>query len=291
MTDGRWRLLLVGLTAALLAANIVIKPGYDRRLVHAFVAEYGAPATWHGRLADDFELPLRDGSRFHLADHVVREVVILNFFATWCGPCRAEMPELQRYVEQMAKESKPLRLLGIDAQESAGQVDQFVRELGLSFPVGIDEEGDVMRAYGVTGFPLTVVIGADGRIKLYQTGAIFNADVAFANVVAPEFAAIAVGRGTSAQAYLQAVEQQPPRPPASDANPADDATDSAALTGRGRSIAEAMPCPCGCTDRVVRCACQTAKGIQARLRQPLDPALSDGEVMQRLNKEFCMKGM
>lgn len=275
---------------AFVTVNAAIKPGFDAREIQSAAAFFGSAAQWDNRLAPDFELTLRDGSAFRLADHVGREVVVLNFFATWCGPCRAEMPELQRYATRMAAESRPFLLVGIDAEEQPQLVDAFVRDLALTFDVGIDASGEVMRKYGVSSFPTTVIIGADGRVKLYQTGAISNGDVAFTPLVTPELTVLAEGRGASRQAYLDALEKEPDRPSAA-AGEDKDAADAASLTGRALSIAQAMPCPCGCSDRVIACNCKTAKGIRARLGEPLDPQATDRQIMERLNEEFCMKGM
>ena len=59
----------------------------------------------------------------------------------------------------------------------------------------------------------------------------------------------------------------------------------------GNRTAEAMPCPCGCEKRVAACTCQTATGVKNRLRAGVDANVSDGKVMEKLNKEICMKGM
>lgn len=272
------------LTQALLAAAVVLliavqaktKPGFDRHNIQAVAEQLGAPNRWVERKAPDFTLPLRDGSTFRLAEHVGREVVVLNFFATWCVPCRDEMPELQRFAAEMESDSKRVLVVGIDAEERAEQVDAFLQRYGVNFPAGIDQVGSIAAAYGVDAFPTTVVIGADGRIKLYQAGAISNADVALSGAVDSE-----VGR-------LGA----PPPPARSGFAPAADSADAMGLTGRALAIAEAMPCPCGCDDRrVISCDCRTAKAIKEKLRAGVDGSLSDGKVMESLNKEFCMKGM
>ena len=292
MTDRASAASVVVLAVALVGINLRIKPGLDRTQIDQAAAMFGAGNAWHGRVAHDFELPrLRDDAAFHLADHVGREVVIVNFFATWCGPCRAEMPELQRYVARLERESKKVALVAVDAQEKHDLVDAFARDLGLEFPIAIDDDGSTLKAYGVDAYPTTVVIGADGHIKLYQSGAIFNADVAFDAVLAPELRAIAEGHGISREAYLNASQDDVP-PPRTTFRPSDtpeSGTD--ALTGRAKAIAEAMPCPCGCEKRVAACTCQTATGIKNRLRAGVDANLSDGKVMEKLNKEFCMKGM
>ena len=253
------------------------KPRPGDEDVQAFASDFRDAQFWAGRPAPDFELTLLDGSTFRLADHVGQRVIILNFFATWCGPCRAEMPELERYQQS---QGRAVLLLGIDAEEKHTVVEAFVAETRVTFPVGIDGAGDVLRLYDVDSFPTTVVIGADGRVTLYEVGAITNADVALGPAVLPGLTEIREGRGIARDAYLALL--------ASEAGPTAAAPP---LMGRGRRIAEAMPCPCGCTDQVIACRCRTATAIKTRLAQGGYDDKTDTEVMEELNREFCMKGM
>jgi peroxiredoxin len=271
--------LLLTTGILLIAAQAAFKDWPTAEEIRRYARSLSEPLDWRDRVAPDFELTLRDGSTFRLSDVVGRRVIVLNFFATWCGPCKKEMPELQRYYDAHAKAG--MLLLGIDAEEKPALVDDFVRELALTFPVAVDETGDVLKAYGVSSFPTTVVIGADGRVKLRETGAIMNADVALDPVVRPELEPATAGRGITKDAYLAALKAAPP--PKVDGAPA--------LDARAQNIASAMPCPCGCSDRVAQCGCQTAKGIKARLARGGFANRTDAEVMQEINREFCMKGM
>jgi thiol-disulfide isomerase/thioredoxin len=281
MTNRAVTLAIVCAGVCMLGVQIWVKQRPSPEDISAWARDARDRAAWRGRVAPDFELTLLDGSSFRLADRVGRHVIILNFFATWCGPCRAEMPELQRYAQ--AHEAEGVILLGIDAEEKHTVVEQFIRELRITFPVGIDGSGDLMKQYGVTSFPTTVVIGADGRVKLYETGAISNADVAFGAVVTPELVAIREGRGVTVDAYRAALAAEP-RSDSEKGGPAP-------LTGRALKIAAAMPCPCGCDDKVQECRCSTSKQIKARLAKGGYDSKTDAEVMEELNKEFCMKGM
>jgi thiol-disulfide isomerase/thioredoxin len=277
MSDRVLKLAVLVAGVGLLSFQVWAKPRPTDEEIDHFARSFTDATDWVGRVAPDFELTLLDGSTFRLAERVGTQVIILNFFTTWCGPCRAEMPELERY--QKAQGSNVL-LLGIDVEEKHTVVEPFVASMKLTFPVGIDGAGDVSKLYGVGGFPTTVVIGVDGRVKLYESGAIANADVAFGPIVTPELAARSEGRATTRDAYLAAL-----------AVAGNDQDGPAPLMGRGRRIAEAMPCPCGCSDKVMACSCSTANGIKARLAAGVPDAKSDAEVMEELNREFCMKGM
>jgi cytochrome c biogenesis protein CcmG, thiol:disulfide interchange protein DsbE len=268
--------LAVLLGAGILAVNVAYKQRPDRNDIATMAKRQSAPARWTGRLAPDLELPTLDGGRFRLADDVGRRVIILNFFATWCGPCKAEMPELERYQREAGD---AVRLIGVDAQEHVDLVRGFIQQMKTTFPIVVDADGAVLRRYGVEAFPTTVVIGANGRIILYEVGMVANADVSLRPIVERERAAIAAGRGITVDAWRAAhaagAAAQPP------------------LT-RAERITAMMPCPCGCADKTVAaCDCRTAKGIKGRLAGGgfgLD-GLSDAQVMEALNREFCMKGM
>jgi thiol-disulfide isomerase/thioredoxin len=283
------RTLAIGLAAlgtCMLALQIWAKPRPSPEEINYQARGFAAPVDWKDRLAPDFELTMLDGSRVRLADRIGTHVVILNFFATWCGPCRAEMPELQRYYD--AHKNDGVLLLAIDAEEKHTAVEAFARELDLRFPVGIDGDGSLQQLFTVDSYPTTVVIGTDGRVKVYETGAIANADVAFADAVTAELARAREGKGISAEDYWTALDHQPP--PAA-ARPDEGVTDATALDGRARTIADAMPCPCGCDDKVGACTCSVSKAIKTRLAKGDFGTKTDVEVMQALNKEFCMKPM
>ena len=110
---------------------------------------------WRGQIAPDFELKTNDGTTFRLSENIGKRIIVLNFFATWCGPCRAEMPELNRYFNDHKSDS--FLILGIDSEEQPDRVQDFVQELKLDFPTGIDT-GPIQRRYGVNSFPTTVLI-------------------------------------------------------------------------------------------------------------------------------------
>lgn len=290
MSDRTTYLLLGALTALMVSAQVAIKPRLNGDAVHEAAQRFGSATAYNGMFVEAFELPLRDGTTFRLADHVGREIVVLNFFATWCEPCRVEMPELAAYASRHTA-APAVMLVAVDVEERAEEVDAFVKRIGLTSPVGIDARGAIARQFTVTAYPTTVVVGADGRIKLYQVGAIRNADAALNRIVEAESAALADRQRDWHGEYVvnSSVGASLTRRRDGFKPPDESAVDG--LSGRARSIAEAMPCPCGCDDRVIACDCHTSKGIKAALRAGVDPSLTDKQVMEKLNKEFCMKGM
>lgn len=111
--------------------------------------------------APGFSLPDLTGKKIRLKDFRGK-LVFLNFFATWCGPCREEMPGMERLFR--THRDKDLVVLGVNLQESAKAVKPFVQELKLSFPIVLDSEGAASREYGVRALPVSFLIGRDGNI-------------------------------------------------------------------------------------------------------------------------------
>lgn len=243
--------------------------------------------NWRDHIAPDFEVTTTRGEHFGLSDNVGKKIIVLNFFATWCGPCRAEMPELNRYFN--VHKSEPFVLIGIDAEEKGDRVDAFLNELKIDFPAGVDD-GPIRKQYGVESFPTTVVIGVDGKVQLYETGALFNADVAFDNLLRQNQKLLESGQSISLEVYRQAVQAQPNLPLRHpEANP--EQKEELQLDEGGKRIVARMTCPCGCDDTVQVCSCNTSKKIKKALASEDFKGKSDDEIIRALNKRFCSGAM
>ncbi len=114
-----------------------------------------------GRLAPNFTLQTVDGQSVTLGD-LRGQVVVVNFWATWCPPCRSEMPALQEAYD--ARRDEGLAVLAVNQGEAPDPVQTFGRELNLSFPLLLDPAFDVTDAYRVGLLPTTFFIGRDGVI-------------------------------------------------------------------------------------------------------------------------------
>lgn len=122
----------------------------------------------------DFTATLADGSSFTLSEHE-GSVILLNFWATWCGPCVNEMPAFPRLVEKYGDD---LTLIAVDMGETEKDVKAFLEENGYDFPVALDTEGGIAALYPTEGIPYTMLIGRDGKIASIYLGA-DKADVMF----------------------------------------------------------------------------------------------------------------
>lgn len=120
-----------------------------------------------GHPAPDFAIHLPDGSTARLSDYRGRPV-ILNFWATWCPPCRLEMPDLVNAYETHKDEG--LVVLAIDDAEAHDLVSAFVEEFGMTMPVVVDPQGDVMRAYKTNSLPSSFFIDRDGMVRVRWLG-------------------------------------------------------------------------------------------------------------------------
>ena len=116
-----------------------------------------------GDVAPDFTADLVDGSKFHLSDYD-DGVVILNFFATWCGPCVREMPAFGMLQDD---EYTGLAILCVDCMEDRKTVDAFVSKNGFTFPIAYDEAGSIGNYYPTDGIPYTLIINKGVIAKIY----------------------------------------------------------------------------------------------------------------------------
>lgn len=118
--------------------------------------------TFDARIeAVDFSVPTLDGGTLTLAD-LEGSFVFLNFWATWCGPCREEMPSMEAL--QAALGDLPVVIVAANVQESESAARAFIEEFGYTFPVVLDQSGRLAQAYGVRGLPTSYFISPDGLV-------------------------------------------------------------------------------------------------------------------------------
>ncbi len=129
----------------------------------------GRPQDERSVTAPDFGLPSLAGPMIRLSDHQGK-VMLLNFWATWCPPCRAEMPSMEKLYQ--AYRDRGLVILAISSDVGGKLVvEPYVQERGLTFPVLLDPEGEVFAQYGVRGLPTSYLLDRRGRVFSADVGA------------------------------------------------------------------------------------------------------------------------
>jgi peroxiredoxin len=119
------------------------------------------------RAAPDFNLPARAGEAVSLSG-LKGQVVLINFWASWCGPCRKEMPVL----DQLYQRYKPLgfTLLGVNVEEDSAAAETWLKETPVSFPILFDRRNAVSKLYEVTAMPSTVLVDRRGQVRYLHFG-------------------------------------------------------------------------------------------------------------------------
>jgi thiol-disulfide isomerase/thioredoxin len=278
-------IIVAGIVLSIL--HYELKPSPTDKEIQQSTQSMGGATEWRGQIAPDFRLEINHGDQFKVSENVGKKIIVLNFFATWCGPCREEMPELNRYFNEHKDQS--FLLIGVDEEESRDRVDDFLKELRIDFPVGIDA-GGIAKQYRVGAYPTTVLIGLDGKVQFYETGALVNAEVAFDNLLAQNRQLLQKGTVISPDDYRAQAQKQsalPSRQPEVQSA----SEEQYKFDERGKRIATRMDCPCGCIKKVETCTCNTSTKIKTALTSENFKDEPDDEIVRSLNKRFCSGAM
>lgn len=125
-------------------------------------SQRSGPAALQGRLAPSFAVPSLGGPTSGL-DAYRGRIVVMNLWASWCPPCRAEMPDLQRLYQNYAHRN--VVVLGVDQGESASRVQAFAKSLGIHYPILLDQQQRYGRVYTALGLPTTIVVDPQGVVR------------------------------------------------------------------------------------------------------------------------------
>jgi len=134
------------------------------------------PSPRQGFAAPDIDLERLDGERVSLSE-LRGQVVVLNFWASWCPPCRAEMPALQALHEQRGSQGVVVLAVNSTVQDREQAARDFAAEYGLTFPIGLDRDGQATRLYRVRALPSTFFIDRGGVIRRVVVGGPLHASV------------------------------------------------------------------------------------------------------------------
>ncbi|MGI8632980.1 MAG: TlpA family protein disulfide reductase [Solirubrobacterales bacterium] len=126
-----------------------------------------------GEPAPDKTLPQLDGSGTGTIGQYRGQWVLVNFWASWCGPCRTESPALQKFHDQHRDDN--FTVLGVNSQDLTGDARAFVDRYDLTFPILRDADGERTEAFAMTGFPESFLVNPQGRIALIRRGPVDEA--------------------------------------------------------------------------------------------------------------------
>lgn len=145
------------LSLAVLAACALLVPGPATEAA----ADSKGPAP-------DFTLPLRGSGKDLRLSRLRGQVVMLNFWASWCGPCRQEMPLL----ESIQKKYKPLgfTMVGVNVEPDSAEAEKFLKQTPVTFPVAYDRDSNVSKLFRVKGMPSTVIVDRKGNTRMIHQG-------------------------------------------------------------------------------------------------------------------------
>lgn len=161
-----------GLTLVLLAGALILggcekdKPAATGDF-RQFLETAGMAPELPGQEAPDFEYELLDGTQGKLSDHRGK-LVFLNFWATWCLPCKKEMPDIEELQTQM--KGRPFSILAVSTGEGKEKVGLYHKSFPYGFPFALDPDSNISRKYDVSMLPTTYLIGPEGKILAKAIG-------------------------------------------------------------------------------------------------------------------------
>ncbi len=122
-----------------------------------------------GKTAPQFSLKDTDGNTVQINAAKTKQVFVINFWATWCPPCREEMPELEKFYKTYGDK---VEFFGIDEQEPADKVNTFIHDNAYTYPILLDTSGEIGQLFKVRAIPTTVIIDKNGTIVYRKSGGV-----------------------------------------------------------------------------------------------------------------------
>lgn len=156
-------LAITGIVIALAFAGLLLTQGMPKNSLSS------KPSAAAKEPAPDFTLSAINGRDFHLGDHKGKPILI-NFFASWCLPCREEMPVIEKIVREYGP--KGVVFLGVAVDDTEEKMKDFIAKYGVTFPVGLDKTAAIQKSFDLYGIPTTYFINRQGIISYTHAGAV-----------------------------------------------------------------------------------------------------------------------
>lgn len=171
MTKKGFGLLIIGVMIAIVVAGYV-KENVDQETSFEdeqrgvdLVGVAAKEGLNQGDIAPDFELKTLDGNKVRLSELKGKKVII-NFWATWCPPCKAEMPHMQNYYEEFSEEENvEILAVNLTSGDRLENVESFIDDYRLTFPIPMDTKGEIGKTYQAVTIPTSYMIDTNGRIQ------------------------------------------------------------------------------------------------------------------------------
>jgi peroxiredoxin len=171
------------------------------------------PHALLGKPAPPIELELLDGGKLDLAS-LKDKVVILDFWATWCGPCVQAMPIIDKVAEKFKDQG--VLLYAVNLEEGAEEIKKFLEENKLEVPIALDSDGAVAKAYLAVAIPQTVLVGKDGSVQVVKVGLLPDLEASLTK----DLESLLAGKNLAAET-LDAAKKKPDAKPAAEDKDAD----------------------------------------------------------------------
>lgn len=134
------------------------------------LASHDTISVLQGKPAPSFSLASLDGKRVSLADYRGKKKVVISYWASWCGPCRVELPQLKHFYEKYHKDDSDFEVVAISIDEDRDDAEHFAQKTKLPFPVLLDMQQQAAEAYSVEAIPATFIVDKEGKVKQTKTG-------------------------------------------------------------------------------------------------------------------------
>jgi peroxiredoxin len=166
----RLKLSPVALLAIAVLAAFTVFITWRAKKLESAMRDRGEQPELINKAAPPFDLPALDGQRVSLADYHGKKKLVVSFWASWCGPCKMEMPVLREFYERQRKNTDKFELLAISIDDERAPAERFASEMKLPFPVLLDLHSQAAEAYGVESIPALFIIDEKGKVIYGHTG-------------------------------------------------------------------------------------------------------------------------